>query len=228
MKGWFLFLVLLVLCLVFLAGCTPETLEGPRQGTLEDKESGTIQENQSGEGQRTEGGGVMGKVLFIIAQNQFRDEELEKPKEILEDAGFETDVASLTTDTAVGMLGARVKPDLAVMDAEPDEYDLIVVVGGMGAPELAEHDEVLELLSRAKEDDKKLGAICLGPLVLAKAGVLQGKKATVFKTPESVVALGDKGAVLVDEDVVVDESVVTANGPDAAERFGRELVDLLQ
>ena len=214
MKGWFVFLVLLVILLV---GCTTE-----QTAPKEEKKAEPVQE------QEEIGGEIMGKVLFIIAQNNFRDEELAKPKAILERAGYECEVASLTTNTATGMLGARVKPDLAVKDASVDDYDLVVVIGGSGSPELANHNEVLNLLSEAKAKGKKLGAICLGPMVLAKAGVLQGKKATVFKTPDSTSALEQGGASFVDKNIVVDVDLVTGNGPGAAEAFGNELVKLLQ
>jgi protease I len=64
--------------------------------------------------------------------------------------------------------------------------------------------------------------------VLAKAGVLEGKKATVFSTPDSISALQRGGAILVDNNVVVDSRLVTANGPASAEEFGNALVNLLK
>jgi len=161
--------------------------------------------------------------LFIIAQNDFRDEELLEPKELLESEGHRVTVASITTDPAHGMLGAVVNPDIAVKDAHVDDYDAIVVIGGSGSPELAEHEEVLKLLQDAQYKGKLIGAICLGPTVLAKAGVLNGKKATVFETPDSVAVLESNGASFVKEDVVVDGNVVTASGPHAALKFGKTL-----
>lgn len=166
----------------------------------------------------------MPKVLFIIAQNNFRDEELLKPKRIVENAGIKVEVASITTKLAKGMLGAEVYPDLAVKDADPDEYEYIIVVGGSGSPTLLNYSEVLDLVSNAKNT----AAICLGPIVLAKAGVLEGKKATVFKTSESLAALEDGGATFVDKSLVVDGKLVTANGPGAAEEFGEKLVEIIK
>jgi len=210
MKEWFWFSVLLI---ILLSGCATQQ-NMPKKEFVKEQE--------------VRGGEVMGRVLFIIAQKNFRDEELAKPKQILESAGYECKVASITTGVAQGMLGARVKPDLAVKDARIDDYDLVVVVGGPGSPELASHEEVMSLLRAAKEKNKVIGAICLGPMILAKAGVLEGRKATVFKTSESLSALESGGAVLVDQSVVVDGRVVTANGPGAAEGFGNELVKLLR
>jgi protease I len=132
--------------------------------------------------------------------------------------------------TASGMRSWRsvVKPDLAVKDVNVSNYDLVVVVGGSGAPSLANYPEVLNLLREASANNQKLGAICLGPEVLAKAGVLQGKQATVFKNTESLAALEQGGAVFVDQKVVVEPNLVTANGPSAATDFGNELVKLLE
>jgi protease I len=211
MKAW----AVLILAVFLLAGCANQQLVREEKAGLaiESRQEADISSN---------------KVLFIIAQNQFRDEELSKPKQVLENAGYSVEVASITTELAKGMLGAKVQPDLAVKDAKAEDYALIVVVGGLGAPELANHAEVLSLLSQAKEKDIKLAAICLGPVVLAKAGVLQGKQATVYITDESAAILRSRGAILVDKSVVVDTDLVTANGPGAAAEFGNELVKLLQ
>jgi protease I len=222
MKGWAVVLVLiLVLMTILLSNCTTN------QVLSQDKEEPVVLGEVPEQAQRV-GGENMPKVLFIIAQANFRDEELAKPKAILENAGYDVEVASITTSTAIGMLGARVKPDLAIKDAIINDYVLIVVVGGSGAPELANHPEVLNLLSQAKNNDKKIAAICLGPMALAKAGVLQGKQATVFKTSDSIAALKNGGAIFVDQSVVVDAGLVTANGPGAAAEFGNELVKLLK
>ncbi|MFH1398872.1 MAG: DJ-1/PfpI family protein [Candidatus Woesearchaeota archaeon] len=162
----------------------------------------------------------MPKVLFIIAQQGFRDEELLEPKAVLENAGIKVEVASITRLQAVGSIGVKVEPDLAIEDAIPEDYVYIVVVGGQGAPELAEHQEVIEALQKANN----IAAICIGPTVLAKAGLLNGKKATVFKTPESVAILEEGGAIFVDQDIVVDGTLVTANGPHVAKEFGKQLL----
>jgi protease I len=217
MKGWALILIIVVL---ISSGCA--TQKNISEGKNQQVQPGVSNQTQ------TITAGNMQKVLFIIAQTNFRDEELEKPKQILENAGYNVDVASITTQQATGMLGARVKPDLAVKDVKISNYALIVVVGGSGAPELAKYPEVLNLLSQAKNNNMKLGGICLGPSVMAKAGVLEGKQATVFKTSDSLAALEQGGATFIDQKIVVEPNLVTANGPAAATEFGNELVKLLQ
>ncbi|HIH23221.1 TPA: hypothetical protein HA238_05830 [Candidatus Micrarchaeota archaeon] len=71
-------------------------------------------------------------------------------------------------------------------------------------------------------------AICLGPTVLAKAGLLNGIKATVFRTPDSLRILRDNKAIYANDPVVVDGNIVTAEGPKSAETFGKKIIELLK
>ena len=137
---------LIIALLLFLSACSNiPTLRGgktdltPSANAPEEKVNETSEPSQP-----------LGKVLFIIAQASFRDEELLKPQQILEKAGYGTDVTSLTTDHAMGMMGTIIKPDLAVRDVNLDDYIMIVVVGGSGAPSLARSADVINLLKSAK------------------------------------------------------------------------------
>ena len=172
------------------------------------------------------------KAILIIAQAGFRDEELFYTKEELEKNNIEADVASITTETAKGMLGKTCKPDLAVKDVNVDDYDAIIVIGGSGSPQLASHPEVISLLKAAQEKKKLIAAICLGPMVLAKAGILRGKRATVWNSPafqQSIQALEAGGAKYVStEKVVHAENIITAFGPDQAREFGKAIAGKLE
>lgn len=169
----------------------------------------------------------MAKVLFIIAQDGFRDEELLEPKKVLEDGSIECEIASITTDPATGKLGATVNPNLAVQEAHAENYAAIIVIGGPGAPELANYPEVINLLKAAIEQNKIVGAICIAPTILAQAGLLQGKRATVYLTPESANTLKANGVELAEEDVIIDGNFITANGPGAATQFGQTILEKL-
>ena len=201
-----------------LAGCAVQ--DAPEQPAVQLQQEQIIKQNMTGE---TPGGESM-KVLFIIAQNNFRDEELSVPKGIIEKAGYDVEVASLTTGTAAGMLGAKVKPDLAVKEVDTNKYEYVVVVGGSGSALLAQDPDVIKVVSNAKN----VGGICLGSMTLAKAGVLYGKKATGFNTSELVNAMDEGGATYTGEEITVDGTTVTASGPKAAERFGRKIVEVLE
>ena len=162
--------------------------------------------------------------LFIIAQKNFRDEELTITKRILESNDINTDVASITTDTAIGMKGLKIKPDLSVDDVDVSNYEAIIIVGGSGSLTLSRNLNILDIIKSAETQDKVIGAICLGPVTLAKADIIDNKHTTVFKTSESLKALKNSGAIYEDKDLVVDGKIITANNYDVAEKFGNELV----
>lgn len=166
------------------------------------------------------------KVVLIIAPDKFRDEELDEPKKILAGQGAKVVVASTTTKECKGMLGMKVKPDTTISKIKADEFDAIVFIGGIGAKKLFDNEKAHALAKKAVEKKKVLGAICLAPSILANAGVLKGKKATVFKSEKD--NLTKKGAKYQEKDVVTDGRIVTANGPKAAKKFAQELVKKLR
>jgi len=166
-------------------------------------------------------------VLYIIAQRNFRDEELEVPEKILKNEGAKVVIASITTDEAVGMLGMRVKPDITVRTAAVDRFDAVVIAGGSGSPKLADYPEVLSVVRRFFERGKIVAAICLAPFVLAKAGILKGVTVTVSRADFAISEFGRAGAVYSDKHIVVDGKIITADGPAAAKEFGEEIVKAL-
>lgn len=171
------------------------------------------------------------KALFIIAQKDFRDEELFETKDVLNRKGIESDVASVTTNIARGMLGGSITPNLAVRDAKESDYSALIVVGGSGSPELANHREVLELIKQFFQKNKLIAAICLAPMVLAKAGVLKDIKATVWNASsyqDSVKVLQAGRAKFATEVLVKDKNIITAFGPEQAEKFGEMIVKSLK
>jgi len=164
------------------------------------------------------------RILMVIAPEEFRDEELFTPKEIFEAEGAEVKIASTRLGPARGMLGGSAEPDLLIADARADEYDVIVVVGGMGSPTYLWPDEALHrLLREAEQKGKIIGAICLSPAVLARAGLLRGRRATVYATADSLRELQHGGALYQSVDVVTDGRIITASGPHAAAEFGRAI-----
>jgi protease I len=165
------------------------------------------------------------KVLMVIAKNKFRDEEYLEPRKALESAGAIITVASSSLETAEGMLGLKVKPDVLIGSVKEEEFDGIVFVGGGGASEYFD-SPVAHKLARSFYDHGKLtSAICIAPATLANAGLLKGKKATSFPSSES--ALRSNGAVIMKDDVVADGKIVTAVGPQAARKFGEKLVEVM-
>ncbi|NLY91735.1 MAG: DJ-1/PfpI family protein [Firmicutes bacterium] len=168
----------------------------------------------------------MKKAVLVIAEQIFRDEEYLKPKEILSQAGVEVVTASTTTGEAVGKLGLKVQPDLLVSQLKAEDYDALVFVGGGGAAQYFD-DETAHALARGfAEAGKVVAAICIAPVILARAGLLRGKRATVF--PDGIPELTKAGAIYTAQRVERDGRIITGNGPEAAEAFGQKILAQLQ
>jgi protease I len=165
------------------------------------------------------------RVLVVIASKNFRDEEYHVPRKMLEENGARVTVACSKLDPAKGMLGAVVKPDLLLKDAKAADYDAVVFVGGSGSPEYW-NDATAHALAKAfHEKGKPTTAICLAPVTLAKAGLLKGRKATVWSDAQK--ELKAAGASLQTQGCVSDGNLITADGPQSAEAFGSALVKAL-
>jgi protease I len=169
------------------------------------------------------------KVLMIIAPKNFRDEELLEPKDILEKAGIEVKVVSTIKGKAKGMLGANVDVETTVDEVNPVDYDAVVVVGGSGSQiYLWDNQRVQEIVKEANNLGKVVAAICISPVVLARAGLLSGKKATVFRTSETISELKRAGANISGALVEVDGKIITGRGPEAAKEFGKRILDSIR
>lgn len=173
-----------------------------------------------------EGVGTMKKVVMIIAAEGFRDEELLRPKEILERNGIAVKVASTSLDTATGMLGAKVKPDMLLSDIDAIDFAGIVFVGGGGASQYWNDPVAQQLAQTAYHNNRIVAAICIAPVTLANAGILKGKRATVWSSEAD--KLQSAGANYTGRPVEKDDNLITASGPTAAVEFGNELARALK
>lgn len=170
------------------------------------------------------------KVVMIIAFRDFRDAEYFIPKEILEKAGIQVKTASNKTGIAIGADGGEAKVDLLVSEIKVQDFDAVIFVGGPGCLAALDNENSYRVARETIENNKILGAICISPVILAKAGVLKEKKATCWTdfTKSQAKLLEREGAIFVDKNVVVDGKIVTANGPTAAEEFGKTILQLLK
>lgn len=165
------------------------------------------------------------KAVMLIAQRDFRDEELFDTKSVLEQNNIDVRVAAPNNETAMGKLGAMVQPNLSFSEIEPARFNAIVLIGGPGAYDLIDNKQIHELILKFQQTGKIVAAICIAPAILARSGVLGGKKATVHFSGVSF--LSEVGAVYTEADVERDGNIITANGPAAASLFGQAIVDAL-
>lgn len=165
----------------------------------------------------------MAQILFIVAPEKFRDEELFEPQKVLVSAGHTTTIASLTPGTCYGRCGGTVEAVIGLNQVNAEDFDAIVFVGGSGSHEYFDHPAAHLLCQRAVAAGKILAAICAAPSILAKAGVLQGHRVTCFADEEYYEILRTAGAERIDAPVVVDGRLVTADGPESAKAFGEAI-----
>jgi protease I len=168
------------------------------------------------------------KLLYIIAPERFREEELLEPKRALEARGVSVTVASTRPGVAVGLRGVRMSVAGTVQRAGAASYDAVAIAGGPGSPAHLWDSEPLRILVRSLHAaGRPIGAICLSPPVLARAGLLAGRRATTYPTARAIVELKRGGATYVEDAVVVDGTLVTASGPEASAAFGAALITYL-
>ncbi len=167
------------------------------------------------------------KSLLIIARNGFQDHELAGVRSELLKAGFRVILGSTEAGPCTGKFGSTEEATVALKDCRVADYDRIAFIGGPGAEALSENEDARALARATVDAGKPLGAICITPLILAKAGVLKGRKATVWDSGgEQIAILKAHGAIVIHQAVVVDGSIVTGNGPQAALSFGVALAGL--
>ncbi|MFN7064735.1 MAG: DJ-1 family glyoxalase III [Aquificaceae bacterium] len=165
----------------------------------------------------------MAKVAVLLAEG-FEEVEVVAPIDVLRRAGVEVFIAGLTKEPVASARNIKIVPDTTIDRLNPEELDMVILPGGAGGVERLKSDPRVERLVKAMQEKKKLiGAICAAPTALAKFGVLQGKRATVY--PSLVEEI--KPAQFVDQPVVEDENIVTSQGPGTALEFGLRLAQRL-
>ena len=171
---------------------------------------------------------LSGKKIAILATHGFEQSELAEPKKALEGAGAEALVVSPTKGKVKGWKGKdwgeEVKVDLVLSDAKAEDFDGLVLPGGVLNPDQLRIDpEAVRFVQAFFEAKKPVGAICHGPWTLINAGVVKGRKMTSW--PSVRIDLENAGARWVDEEVVSDHGLVTSRKPDDLPAFNAKLIE---
>lgn len=169
-----------------------------------------------------------GKKVAILATDGFEKSELEDPREALHAAGADTYIVSPTTDAIKSWdkdhFGDTVAVDVRLQSADPDDYDALLLPGGVMNPDkLRVVPEVVEFVRAFFDAGKPVAAICHGPQLLIEANVARGRRLTSF--PSIRTDLINAGAEWVDESVVVDQGLVTSRKPADIPAFNEKMIE---
>lgn len=170
----------------------------------------------------------MAKTIFIIAQNNFREEELFDTKKTLEEKGHTCEIASKTKGTCTGTPnGKTIQAIKSIEELKAEDYDAIIFTGGAGAIKYQNDPAVHKIIKEANEKNKIIAAICIAPTILANTGILKGKKTTAWDAGDgkTIKQIEEKGAKYTGKDVETDGNIITANGPDASKKFGKKIAE---
>jgi protease I len=171
---------------------------------------------------------LAGKRVAILAADGFEQSELEEPRQALKFAGAETQVVSPNRNTIKGWnvdrFGEDVKVDVNVAEADSNDYDALLLPGGVMNPDtLRQSTESVEFVRSFFSAGKPVAAICHGPQILIEAKVVRDRKVTSY--PSIKTDLINAGAKWVDERVVVDNGLVTSRRPDDIPAFNEKMIE---
>ncbi len=163
--------------------------------------------------------------IAIILANGFEEIEAVAVIDVLRRANLEVQVVGLSQGPISSSRGVNIVPDIDLNTASAN-YDMLILPGGMpGTTNLANDPRVTALVNTMNRQKKYLAAICAAPLVLSQAGILMNKRATCHP---SVQAKLQAREVVTRDKVVVDENIITSQGPGTAIDFALQIVALLQ
>jgi len=169
-----------------------------------------------------------GKKVAILVADGFEQVEMTKPREALDEAGAETKIVSLKPGKIQGVnhadKGDKFDVDLTLDDARPEEFDALMIPGGLHNPDaMRTNEKALQFARHFFREGKPVAAICHGPQLLINADLVRGRKMTSW--PAIQVDMRNAGARWVDEEVVVDNGLVSSRKPDDIPAFNRKMIE---
>jgi protease I len=174
---------------------------------------------------------LRGKKVAILVANGFEEAEMIEPRKALDQAGAKTVLVSPVEGQVKAWAetewGDSYKVDLPLAQARPDEFDALLLPGGVLNPDkLRMNDKAVQFVKAFCDSGKPIAAICHGPWTLINAGCVQGRRMTSY--PSIRIDLENAGAEWVDEEVVTDNGLVTSRKPDDIPAFNRKMIEEFQ
>jgi protease I len=171
---------------------------------------------------------LRGKRIAILATDGFEEVELTEPKKALEDAGAITDVVSIKAGKIQGFhhmdQGDTIKVDKTLDQANPRDYDNLVLPGGVNNPDqLRVNAKAVAFVKSFFDEGKAVAAICHGPWTLIEAGAVYGR--TLTSWPSLQTDIRNAGGSWVDQEVVVDNGLITSRNPDDIPAFSKKIIE---
>jgi protease I len=165
--------------------------------------------------------------ILIIATDGFEDSELLEPRRRLLEAGAEIVLASPKTEPIKGEHGATITPEAALGEVDEQDFDALLIPGGVKNPDkLRTDDDAVDLVRDFADAGKPIGAICHGPWLLVEADVVDG--VTVTSWPSVRTDLENAGAHVIDDEAVTDGNIVTSRKPDDIPAFTQAFIRLVE
>ncbi len=169
--------------------------------------------------------------VLMLATDGFEESELFEPRQALLDAGAQVTLASIKTDPITGESGGEkgksITPDATLDQVEIDQFDALVLPGGVGNPDkLRMNEKAVEIARSFMDSNRLVAAICHAPWLLAEADVVAGRQLTSW--PSIRTDLANAGADVVDQEVVTDRNLITSRKPDDIPAFNRAVIAALE
>lgn len=163
-----------------------------------------------------------GKRIAIFLEKFYEETEFWYPYYRMKEAGAVVDVIAPKVDTYKGKNGLPAKADKGIAEVSPDDYDALIIPGGYSPDHMRRSPEMVEFVKEMNEQGKMIAAICHAPWMLASAGIIKGRKVTSFFSIKD--DLINAGAQWVDQEVVVDNNIITSRNPDDLPVFCKTLI----
>lgn len=165
-------------------------------------------------------------VLVVIAASGFNEQEFLSVKKVLEQKDYKVFIASDAYSVCSGMNGMKIKADVSFYNMNERNFCGLIIIGGTGITKYFSNMNLHRIINKFNQTKKIIGAICGAPVILAKAGILIGKNAVCW--PELIPELIKAGVNPSESEIVADQNIITAAGPQSSTEFGYLFVSKLE